>query len=189
MHLILTRHGQTIENAQKILMGHNHGTLSETGIEQAKKLAQRLKNQKIDIIYSSDLMRTLDTAKEIAKYHPQAKIITDKRLRERFLGRYQGLPHDTISWTNVPDDVESDEDMCKKLKGFIDEIYKKHKDETVLVASHSGTKMALLTILFNKPYFEMKHFEGIKNTAISKFDLGDDGIEKIHIINCARHIE
>src|SRR3989338_4842950 len=49
---------------------------------QAKKVAAHLKNEKIDFIYSSDLRRAKDTAKEIAKYH-KVKIFYTKELSER----------------------------------------------------------------------------------------------------------
>ena len=45
MKLILVRHGETEENKLKIFQGHTHGVLSSTGIEQAKKLAFRLKDE------------------------------------------------------------------------------------------------------------------------------------------------
>ncbi|MBW2970484.1 histidine phosphatase family protein, partial [Candidatus Woesearchaeota archaeon] len=53
MKLIIVRHGQTIENAKKICQGQSLGTLSEKGIKQAKKIGERLKNEKIDKIYVS----------------------------------------------------------------------------------------------------------------------------------------
>ena len=65
MRLILTRHGQTEENVKRILQGHMPGKLTPLGIEQAKKLASRLKDENIDAIYSSDLARTTDTTKEM----------------------------------------------------------------------------------------------------------------------------
>ena len=66
MKLIITRHGETEENKAGIIQGHLPGHLSEAGIEQAKKVAFRLKDEKINFIYSSDLDRAADTAKEIA---------------------------------------------------------------------------------------------------------------------------
>ena len=44
MRLIITRHGETEENIKGIHQGHMPGILSKLGIEQAKKLALRLKN-------------------------------------------------------------------------------------------------------------------------------------------------
>ncbi|GBE19836.1 glucosyl-3-phosphoglycerate phosphatase [archaeon BMS3Abin17] len=69
MKLILVRHGETEENKRREIMGQKQGTLSSLGIEQAKKVAQRLKDEKIDYIFSSDLARASDTAKEIHKFH------------------------------------------------------------------------------------------------------------------------
>ncbi len=83
MKLLITRHGETKENVKGIVQGHLHGNLTEKGIHQAEKLALRLKNEKIDHIYSSDLRRAADTAKLIAKYHPDTPLEFVKELREK----------------------------------------------------------------------------------------------------------
>jgi len=70
MKLFLIRHGHT-----EIINGE--AKLSEKGILQSKELAKKLKNLKIDKIYSSDLERTKKTAKE----HSES-FVEDKRLRE-----------------------------------------------------------------------------------------------------------
>ena len=57
MKLILVRHGETNENKNKIVQGFLNTTLSKIGIQQAKKVANRLKDEKIDFAYSSDLDR------------------------------------------------------------------------------------------------------------------------------------
>ena len=90
MKLIITRHGETEENKADIMQGHLPGRLSLVGRKQAKKVALRLKNEKIDFIFSSDLTRASDTAKEIAKFHPKTPITFVKELRERNLGEFQG---------------------------------------------------------------------------------------------------
>lgn len=90
MRLIITRHGETEENKQSIIQGHNPGKLSPEGIEQAKKVALRLKDETIDYIYSSDLARAADTAKEIAKFHTETPIKFTEELREIYLGSFQG---------------------------------------------------------------------------------------------------
>ena len=48
MKLILVRHGETEANVARIMQGCSPGVLSKLGKEQAKKLADRLKNEKID---------------------------------------------------------------------------------------------------------------------------------------------
>jgi len=71
MKLILVRHGETIDNKKRLVQGHRQGELSDVGKEQAKKVAERLKDEKIDYIFSSDLRRAADTAKVIAKYQKE----------------------------------------------------------------------------------------------------------------------
>jgi probable phosphoglycerate mutase len=90
MKIILTRHGETIENRMGIAQGHLPGKLTEKGIGQAKKLALRLKDEKFDAIYSSDLARAADTAKEIIKFHPNVNAHFVKELRERNIGEFEG---------------------------------------------------------------------------------------------------
>ena len=48
MRLIVTRHGETVDNINGIIQGHTQGKLTENGKEQAKKLGERLKNEKIE---------------------------------------------------------------------------------------------------------------------------------------------
>ena len=69
MELILSRHGETLENQQHILQGQLPGTLSPLGIAQAEKLADMLQDEAIDSIVSSDLARSYNTALAVAKRH------------------------------------------------------------------------------------------------------------------------
>ena len=111
MRLIITRHGETEENQAGILQGHLPGKLSVLGIEQARKVALRLKDEKIDLIFSSDLARASDTAKEIAKFHPNVPVKFVKDLRERNYGEFQGKKestfdsdgknHNSLQWKKV----------------------------------------------------------------------------------------
>ena len=62
----------------------------ELGKEQARRLALRLKVEKIDYIYSSDLERAANTAREISQYHPHTPITFVKDLREGDWGKIAG---------------------------------------------------------------------------------------------------
>ena len=53
----IVRHGETVYNAKRIMSGHFDSPLTENGIKQAKSLGEKLKNTKIDIVFSSDLLR------------------------------------------------------------------------------------------------------------------------------------
>ena len=137
MKLILTRHGETEENAAGILQGHLPGKLSVTGIKQAKKVALRLKDEKFDIIYSSDLARAANTAKEIAKYHPNTQIKFVENLRERNFGELEGKKGSDFGWGAKdkkedriqPKEGETMEDVYKRAETFLHEMIHKHNKE------------------------------------------------------------
>jgi len=87
--IILVRHGQTLWNNIGKYQGHTDVPLSKTGIEQASKVAKRLKNDKITAIYSSDLKRAKQTAEIIALEH-NLPVITNTRFREINFGVWEG---------------------------------------------------------------------------------------------------
>ena len=59
--LYLTRHGETVDNANKIMQGQTQGKLNENGVRQAYELAEKMSRLHIDAFVSSDLQRAVDT--------------------------------------------------------------------------------------------------------------------------------
>ena len=189
MKLILTRHGETIENQKGIMQGHLPGHLSKLGIEQAKKLALRLKHNEIDAIYSSDLKRAADTAKEIARYHKKIPINFVQELRETDLGSLTGKCSRDIEWDDRPDDVETAISMQKRAKKLLDKVYGKYSDKTVLFVGHNGINKALISVILNKPAKDMDEIESQHNTSISIFEIKEDKKHIVHLMNCVKHLE
>jgi broad specificity phosphatase PhoE len=187
MRLIIVRHGETEENKAHILQGHLPGKLSELGKEQAKKVALRLKEEKIDVIYSSDLARATDTAKEIAEFHPQIKLHLTEKLRERNLDNFTGKEWEKVDWTNPPQNLEPKENMRKRIKELIDEVYSKYSDKTVLFVGHGGINKSLILLIRGQ---DINHdFENQGNTAINIFEISEDYQHKIHCLNCTKHLD
>src|ERR1700682_795118 len=92
--IILVRHGETSDPTQ--FFGSKNVPLSKRGHEDAELLAKELAHYQIDCIYTSDLDRCVDTAREIAKTnsfherptHPGArkpKIIPTRNLRSWYV--------------------------------------------------------------------------------------------------------
>ncbi len=197
MKLIITRHGETIENTEGIVQGHLHGTLSTLGKEQAKKLAQRLKDEKIDFIYSSDLARASDTAKEISKFHPNIPIKFVKELRERYLGEFQGKrksdygleKHESITkLINPKGYIESLQEMLKRAEKFLDKVLHKHKDDVVLFVCHNGIGKTIICAITNKPISGIKDIENLSNTSINIYEIDETKNHKIILYNCIKHL-
>ncbi len=187
MRLIITRHGETEENKKGILQGHLPGKLSAKGIEQAKKLALRLKEEQIDAIYSSDLARASDTAKEIAKFHPNAKMFFVKELREKDQGELTGKNINDIDWTK-PRNTEKKELMAGRAKEILDEVYELFADKTVLFVSHGGLIKILFSLILNQPLESVKRMEDLSNTSVSIFKIDKKKGNKKILMNCGKHL-
>lgn len=203
MRIILTRHGETIGNIEGILQGQGHGQLSIEGTKQAQKLGQRFKEEPFDIIYSSDLKRASDTAKEIHKHHQTVPIVFTEKLRERHYGSLEGLKYSEVDsnfkdneafpkeFSYNPDNIkkysmESPENLIKRAKEFIDEIYEKHKDQTVVIVSHGSFGKAIISVITGESYFDID-VQG--NTGVSIFEIDEDRNHKIILHNCTKHLE
>ncbi len=87
LDLWLVRHGETDWNRERRTQGHSHNPLSELGVKQARRLAQRLEFEHFDCVYSSDLERALSTAKIV---FPDRELVQDVRLREIGRGVLEG---------------------------------------------------------------------------------------------------
>ncbi len=196
MRLIITRHGETEENKVGIMQGHLPGKLSAERIDQAKKLALRLKDEHIDFIFSSDLARASDSAKEIAAFHPHASITFVKDLRERNYGEYQGKKKSDFGW-NIkdakatylePKEGETIEQLYERAKHFLHKIIEQHHKDTVLFVGHNGINKALIAVITGKTYADINAIENQHNTSVNIFEIDEDKNHTIHTFNCIKHL-
>lgn len=94
MSILIARHGETDSNARRIIQMPDT-PLSARGIEQARKLAQRIKQKGITRLISSDYLRTHQTAEQIAKIC-DIEIEYNPLLRERNFGDLRGQSYDFL---------------------------------------------------------------------------------------------
>jgi len=192
MRLIITRHGETEENKAGIMQGHLPGVLSELGKEQARKLAERLKDEKIDLIISSDLARALDTAKTIAKFHPDIDLVLDERLRERFLGEFEGKTKESmgipkerlISDFITGGNAEGGDEFFARAGALVEDVLKR-SEGNILLVGHNGICKAVLGNLLG--IRNLSEIVGLKNTSVSIFENDGDGM-KMKLLNCVEHL-
>lgn len=192
MKLILTRHGRTLENEEHIIQGQTHGTLSEEGKLQAQKLAERLRDKKIDCIYSSDLKRAAETAKEIASLHPGVKLEQALELRERDYGAFTGKKKHEVSVDFNKDhpQLEHVTSMRARAKKILDRAYAEHPNGTVVFVGHNHINRALISVIMNIP--EEKVWEELKpqkNTAVNIFEIREDKNHVVHLLNDTKHLD
>jgi broad specificity phosphatase PhoE len=103
-HLYVFRHGETDWNKEKRCQGWIDIPLNNAGIEQANNLANALESIGLDVIYSSPLSRTFETAKIVAKSN-NSKILTNNDLIERNCGVLSGK---IVRTTSDPSRVQMD---------------------------------------------------------------------------------
>lgn len=158
MNLYIVRHGQTDWNIQGRIQGSTDIELNSTGINQAKQTAQLLKDINFDIIYSSPLKRTIETARLINKYH-NLDIITDNRIIERNFGNFEGTQNVLTNITDYLDyeknlntnNVESIKELFNRTENFLFDIYNNYKNtnSNILVVTHGGVSVAITAIINN----------------------------------------
>jgi broad specificity phosphatase PhoE len=189
MKIILTRHGETVGNLKNILEGGRmQGKLSRLGLRQVKKLALRLRKEKFDYVYSSDLKRAKETAGAIMKYHPDTPVKFVKDLREQDLGDFTEKHHDSVDWSKKPKNFETRKHIQKRAMKFIDRIYRKHKNQTVLLVAHSIFNKALLTGVLGKHTDLMDEIDQ-KNTCVNIIEIREDKKHVVHLMNCIKHLD
>jgi len=94
--VLAIRHGETAWNVDGRIQGQLNVPLNDMGRWQVHRLALALADENIAAIYSSDLLRALETAQAVARASGDA-IVTDAGLRERGFGAFEGLSYKEIS--------------------------------------------------------------------------------------------
>jgi phosphoserine phosphatase len=186
MLLIITRHGETEGNVRRVLAGATD-KLTKNGIEQARRLSQRLKEEKIDAIFTSDLQRAKATTEIIAIHHPKTDIIITKDLREMDLGSYTGKGYDEVDWNNTPPDVENRTSMYKRAQKMVISTLKTFPQGTVLFVAHNAFNKSLIRYL-RKLHPENKKPILQDNTALTIFDITPYETREI-LFNCTKHLK
>lgn len=146
-NIITIQHTQSIHHTNGMIGSWTDWDLSEHGIEQAKRIGERLsieiKNKQY-IMYSSDLLRAKHTAEIVAGFLNVEPIFSDS-LRERNLGEAVGKSvewahQNTIVWEKTIDDkpfkgAESRREAWNRLLIFYRQMMKS-TNENVIIVSH-----------------------------------------------------
>ncbi len=155
--LYLVRHGETVDNAAQVMQGQTDGQLNSRGIAQAEEVAQRMADEEIDVFVSSDLQRSMETCRIIARPHAR-DIVTTPLLRERDWGGLTGrfipsLPQNPAEW---PDDVETLEHLKSRAQNFLTWLRVAYPDKVVLAVGHGIINKAVQSVYYKHPMNEIR---------------------------------
>ena len=156
--LLLTRHGETVDNKSQILQGQTQGELNETGRQQAREVRERMKDRQIDVFVSSDLQRSIDTCEIIAAPHG-LPVVTTPLLRERDWGGFTGKFIPDLQDLEWPDDIESLESMLSRARNLLTWIKVAYPDKTILAVGHGIINKAIQSVYYNKPMNQVQKMD------------------------------
>lgn len=156
--IITIQHTQSIHHTNGMVGSWTDWELTESGIDQAKRIGEKLKAELVGrefVMYSSDLLRAKQTAQIVGDYLGLSPILRTE-LRERNLGKCCGR---SVQWLRenaeqqektIDDrlfsDAESRRDEWNRLKPFFDEIMSNDKQNIILV-SH-GDLLSVFNTMF-----------------------------------------
>ena len=146
--LLLIRHAQTEWNIQRRFQGHGDSPITEEGQEQLQRLKSRLAGLEFDVVYSSDLRRTMETSKMLSG----KQRVEEPRLRERGVGILEGLNLEQIMAEHAEafrafrsgdkdHQIEGGESLQIALNRawtFLEEMPEKHPGAELAAVSHAG---------------------------------------------------
>lgn len=172
--LVLWRHGETDYNAERRMQGQLDSMLTPLGIEQAKRTAPVLAAYQPQLLLTSDLRRSEDTAAALVAATGLVAT-TDARLRETHLGQWQGLSHDEVDlrwpgarqawWRDprwAPPGGESRVQVAARARVVVTELDAGDIERVVLCA-HGGLITSLVASLLGLPLDNWPSFGGVGN--------------------------
>lgn len=197
----IVRHAEAEGNKNKTFQGRTDCNVTEKGYRQLDALAEKFKDIKIDKLYSSPLIRTVETAKAVNKYH-NLPINIDENVIEIDGGVFEGQKWDEVPkmypeahnlWVNEPHNFkveasESMKDVYNRMKKAITSIASKNKDKTVAVVSHGCSIRNFLCYANKMPLDQIITLGWADNTSISKIEFDDELEPKVIFQNDASHL-
>ncbi|HMN15758.1 MAG TPA: histidine phosphatase family protein [Bellilinea sp.] len=171
--ILLVRHGQTEWNRIERFRGRFDVELNSTGIEQARKTAQRIvEHWKPAGIYSSPLKRAIQTAEKIA-HVCNLNAEPNKGLIDIDYGEWQGLTptearekwaEQITNWYEHPENSvipggESLLEVQNRAVTFMTTVAKQHADQSIVIVSHTVVNRLILLYVLGLGFERFWHLQ------------------------------
>ncbi|MDQ3920577.1 MAG: histidine phosphatase family protein [Acidobacteriota bacterium] len=201
--ILLVRHGQSQGNAERRFGGHSPTPLSELGRRQAEATARSLASEGVTAIYSSDLLRAVQTAEPLARA-TGLEINRTSAFRERSVGLLEGLTFEEAA-ERYPDEYaallrrdfehvlaggESYRQLLDRASAELDRAAERHRGGTIAAFSHTGTICILVLHLMGaldapdlKPVWISS-----ANCGVTRFEIQRGGLTRLLRANDTRHL-
>ena len=177
MKIYIMRHGETAWNAENRILGSTDMPLNEKGRAQAREAAEKMKDIRFDVIYTSCLSRSMETGLAVAALQ-DCPVIHEPCLNEHDFGEFEGK--DRLSefyqsekrkcFKRYPGG-ESFLDVAARVYPFISSLMEDSslQDKTVLITSHGGICRVITS-----------YFRDMENEEFVSFAMPNCGYELIY---------
>lgn len=201
--LYLVRHGQSAGNAEGRFGGHGPTPLSPLGHKQAGLTAETLAKEGVSVIYSSDLIRAVQTAEPLSK-ELDMPVNATKAFRERHVGVLEGLTFDE-SKAKYPRDYyalvrrnvqhvitegESYRHLLRRAATELTKIIRQHQGEKIVIFSHTGAICFMTLHLMGAIHRTTRSTPWlvISNCGINRFEIRGRNNVRVLALNDTRHL-
>lgn len=199
--IYLVRHGEAMGNVLEFFQGRTDAEISSKGKMQLDALAQRFKDINIDVIYSSPLKRTIETAEAVNRYH-DVPMILNSDIIEINGGRWEGekwadlpekFPHEYHLWKTEINkfqapDGESTQQVYDRMKAAVNKIAAENQGKSVAVVSHGMSIKAFLTYADGRTWDNYSDPGWSDNTAVSMIEYDDNMNMRLVYKNDSSHL-
>jgi broad specificity phosphatase PhoE len=179
--ILLVRHGESLWNRIGVYQGQVDIPLSKLGRQQARAVAERLANKHLDLIASSPLQRSAETARIIAEYH-RCPFEIEPGLAEIHHGVWQGLTTSEVraqfaqlwqTWTEQPEAAtmpgpggESVGQVQQRVVPAVDGLAERFPEGRILIVSHDLPLKVVISAALGADLSVLGHIS-IENCAIN----------------------
>ena len=180
MKVYVMRHGTTVWNEKGITQGISNNRLSLSGKKLAQNCALKFKDVHFDVIFASPLMRTMQTANLMNRYH-SVKITKDKRLIEIDQGIFTGKSKNDLTEEekklkferSKECGMESYESVNQRVREFVKELNANKNYDNVLIVTHNVTASLIACALqgVKVDYTNSTHLRSFDNAEVRCFEI------------------
>lgn len=199
--LILIRHGYSEANEGGFIAGFLDVHLTALGVRQAELTAEVLSDYAIDRLYSSDLLRAVETAAPLARVKGLS-IIRKSGLREIDTGDWTGRTFDELS-AEYPEDFriwreelgrfrcpggESIAQLSRRVVRTLEVIIAEKSGKTVCVVTHATPIRVLQAHWLGKDVAYASRLSYVGNSSVTVVE-HEDGAYRVRRLGDTEHLE
>lgn len=200
--IYLVRHGESLGNTEGFFQGRTDCKLSPNGIIQAQALREYFETVNFDVIYSSPLSRTRETANAINS-GKSLPLHIDSNIIEIDGGEFEGVSWDDLQalypaqfdiWRKTPTEFqapkgESMKQVFERMKKAIVGIALKNIGKTIVVVSHGCAIKNYLCHAMGLDFEQLDTVPWSDNASISKVCLDQKLTPSVDFANFSKHID